>query len=363
MSNMYRQTWAEINLDNLAYNYQKIKTLLGKKGVIPVLKGNGYGHGDVEVMKKLYDEGVRICAVALVEEALKLRAVFPDIIILLMGPVLKRDLEVCSLNKIDITIYNEEIYQDILDSNFFLYCQFKVDTGMSRYGIKNINKIVEMVNTLMNKENILLRGIYSHFATAEDNEEFLQSQVEIMKSVLGKLKKIPSMVHISNSASILKNEASFDFTTHARVGICLYGALPIIVDFKLKPVMKLCSKIVDIKKLVPGEALGYGITYQPEKNEYIAIVPIGYVDGLKKSFRNTNVEINKNKYKIVGTICMDACFIRVDEAACIGDIVTFFGGIISVESVASILETNNSDILSAISYRVPRIYISDEILK
>ncbi|HHX78132.1 MAG TPA: alanine racemase [Acholeplasmataceae bacterium] len=356
MSEIYRQTWAEVNLDNLVDNYQNIKLLMGNKTIIPVIKANAYGHGDIKVMERLYKEGVRICAVSLLEEAIKIRKRFPDIIIIMLGPVLENDLKVCSSKEIDITIYNQEIYNLIINFEGKLNCQFKVDTGMSRYGIKDFDLVVRMVNTLMSKTNINLRGIYTHFATAEDNKEFYNKQVKMMQLVLSKLKKVPSMVHMSNSASILQYEKDFDFTTHVRLGISLYGSLPIVSEFKLKPVMKLYSKIVQIKKLTQGDSLGYGITYRPKKDVYIAIIPIGYADGLWKAYKRGYVEIKGKKYKIVGTICMGACFIKVNEEIKVGDIVTIFGGLISIEEMGLILKTNSYEVLTAISYRVPRVY-------
>lgn len=360
MSNIYRETWAEINLDNLAYNYHAIKNIIENKTIIPIIKANAYGHGDIKVMERLYKEGVRICAVSLLEEAICLRSKFSDIVIIMLGPILENDLKDCSKHEIDITIYNEDSYNFIVNCKYQLNCQFKVDTGMSRYGIRDIDSAVRMLNNLMNKDNINLRGIYTHFATAEDNSDFYDKQVKKMKLVLSKIDKVPSMVHMSNTASILNYEREFDFTTHVRLGISLYGSLPVGTDFKLKPVMKLCTKIVQIKRLFPGEGLGYGLTYNPKKPIYIATLPIGYADGLRKAYKKGFVEINNHKYKIVGTICMGACFIKVNKKIKVGDIVTIFGGMIPAEFVGSILKTNSYEVFTSVTYRVPRIYVEEK---
>ena len=360
MNEIYRQTWAEINLDNLAYNYNSIKNYLNNKIVIPIIKANAYGHGDIKVMERLYKEGVRICGVSLLEEALLLRNIFSDIAIIMLGPALEKDLKICSNNRIDITIYNEDIYELVLKCDFNLNCQFKIDSGMSRYGIKDINKAVKMVNLLMEKDNINLRGIYTHFATAEDNKEFYNKQIEVMLLVLSKLAKLPSIVHMSNSASILQFENDYDFTTHVRLGISLYGSLPVSFGINLKPVMRLCTKIVQIKKLNPGDCLGYGITYCPNKPVYVATLPIGYADGIWKAYKKGYVEINNKKYKIIATICMDVCFVKVDKSIKIGDVVTIFGGLIPVEVVGSTVKTNSYEIFTSVSYRVPRIYVEEK---
>jgi len=169
MNKTYRPTWAEINLDNLYHNYTEAQKELKHKTIIPVIKANAYGHNAIEVMKFLYEKGVRIFAVSLLEEAIELREVFDDIEILMLGPIMAKDLHAAAQYKISITIYNEEIYESIKNLNEWISCQLKVDSGMSRYGLTETNQIVKMVEELEMLKHVSFKGIYTHFATANDD--------------------------------------------------------------------------------------------------------------------------------------------------------------------------------------------------
>ncbi|MCR3905524.1 MAG: alanine racemase [Tenericutes bacterium] len=360
MSNVYRPTWAEINLDHLWHNFEEAQNQNLTKKVIPVIKANAYGHGAIEVMKHLYDQGVRYCAVSLLEEALELRAHFDDIDILMLGPVMENDILVCSLNHIEFTIYDYHVYESVLKFKHSMICHLKVDTGMSRYGFKDVEQISHVVSDLQKQKHVELKGIFTHFATADQDETFFQKQLEQMRLILSNLKKIPPVVHVSNSSSTFKYESKIEFTTHVRLGISLYG---LSLDEKkpnIKPVMTLKSKIVQIKELNEGECVGYGATYCATEKQRVAILPIGYADGWIRKNRTGHVQIHNKKFKIVGTICMDACFIQVDETVNVNDTAILFGDLISIDDVAKRLNTINYEVVTQISYRVPRIMIKGD---
>ena len=360
MKSRYRPTWAEINLDALWHNYEEAQKQVPNKIVIPVIKANAYGHGSVEVMKHLYKKGIRVCAVSLLEEALELRSRFKDINILMLGPAMPKDLKVCSKNNIELTIYDDEIYQAVLHSNSDLTCHLKVDAGMSRYGLTERNHIIDVVERLQSSPHINLKGIFTHFATANDHEDIYFKQLEKMKEVLQSIKKLPEMIHVSNSSSTFKYEQLIPFSTHVRLGISLYGLSLDDPKPDLIPVMQLKSKVVQIKNLKPGECVGYGASYCAKEYERIAILPIGYADGFLRRNKNGYVEMNSKKFKIVGIICMDACFIKIDDSIKIGDTATLFGGLISIDDVAKRSNTINYEVITSISSRVPRIYISKD---
>lgn len=360
MIKQYRPTWVEINLDNTWFNYQQAQKKIASKTIIPVLKADAYGHGAVMVMKHLYQKGVRVAAVSLLEEALELRDVFSDIDILMMGPIMKEDLVVAASNNIEITIYDLKVYDWIKTYKGKLKCQLIIDSGMSRYGFTKTNDIVYVVDELNRLTNIELKGIYTHFSTANDNKAFYEKQLKMFKSVLEKLNQIPPMVHISNSSSTFKYEKDYDFTTHVRLGISLHG---MVLDEKkpaLKPVMTFCSKVVQLKHLKKGDCVGYGATYQASEDEIIAILPVGYADGFHRHNKKGEVEINNKLYKIVGNICMDACFVKVDNQVNIGDIAVLFGGIVSIDEVAMRVNSIQHEVCTSISYRVPRIYVKGD---
>ncbi len=357
MSNHYRPTWAEINLDHLWHNYITAEKEVPNKNVIPVIKANAYGHGAKEVFKFLYKNGIRFFAVSLLEEALELKEIYQDAQILMMGPLLEKDLEVVSKNQIEFTIYDTPIYEAVLGSKLSLTCHIKVDSGMSRYGMVEPEKIMDAVESLQARKNIDLKGIYTHFATSNENEVFYNLQLNRFKEIVNMMKVKPRMIHISNSSSTFKYEKNYDFTTHVRLGISLYGLSLDQPKPNIIPVMSLKSKVVQIKTLHPGDSVGYGASYQAKSDERIAILPIGYADGFIRGNKTGSIEINQKEYKIVGIICMDACFVKVDDQVKIGDTATIFGGMITIDHVAKRLKTINYEVVTSISYRVPRVMV------
>ena len=179
-----------------------------------------------------------------------------------------------------------------------------------------------------------------------------------MDLLVSKIKVLPEMIHISNSSSTFKYEFQIPYTTHVRLGISLYGLSLDINKPDILPVMQLKSKVVQIKNLKSGECVGYGATYCAKEPEKIAILPIGYADGFLRRNKTGFVEMHQKKYKIVGIICMDACFIKIDDTIKVGDEVTLFGGIITIDDVARRLNTINYEVITSISSRVPRVYIT-----
>ncbi len=355
--NNYRPTWAEINIDALWYNIEYARKHLHNQEIIPVIKANAYGHGAIPIFKFLIKKGIKCVAVSLLEEALELRAIHKDIKILMMGAILKEDFKIASIHDIDVTIYSTEILKEMAEEHMPLKVHLKIDSGMNRYGIKDLNEIKQAIKVIEHHPHLTFEGIYSHFATANENETYYHMQLNFIKDVLSQMKKKPPMIHISNSSSTLKYEKNYDFTTHIRYGISLYGLSLDDPKPDLRPVMSLKSKVVQIKDLKAGECLGYGASYQAKKDEKIAILPIGYADGFIRKNKSGSVEINHKVYRIIGKICMDACFIKVDETVKVGDIATLFGGIISIDDIAKRLDTINYEITCQVSYRVPRIYI------
>lgn len=360
MSKIYRPTYAEINLDHLYHNFTYVGDLNPSKTIIPVIKANAYGHGAVEVMEFLYKKGVRVFAISLLEEGIELRKIKKDIKLLMMGPILKSQFSKAETYDIDITAYDQQVVKDLLKSNRKLNIHLKIDTGMHRYGIEDETLILDAIDQINGHKTLHLEGIYTHFATANEDDDYYQMQLSRFKSILDKIKDKPNMIHISNSSSAIKYEKDFDFTTHIRLGISLYGLSLDIPKPPLKPVMSLISHVVDIKSLIKGDKVGYGATYEANGDEKIAIIPIGYADGWLRSNKNALVEINHKTYHSVGIICMDAIFIKVDSSIKIGDKVTLFGGLIKTDDVAKKQKTIVYEVCTNISYRVPRIYIKGE---
>ena len=174
----------------------------------------------------------------------------------------------------------------------------------------------------------------------------------------------PKNKHKSDVKSAIDETAKYlvkdiDFTTHVRYGISLYGLSLDSKNQGLIPVMKLKTKIVSLKSLKKGECVGYSQTYCAIEDEIIGILPIGYADGFLRRNKHGDIEIKNKRYQLVGNICMDACFAKVDTSIKVGDVVTLFGGLVSIDEVAKRNKTINYEIVTSISYRVPKKYINE----
>jgi len=357
MNKIYRDTYAEINLENLYLNYRNIESLLNNKKVIPVVKANAYGHGVIEVVDYLTKKKINYFAVSLLEEALELRNEFSDIEILVMGVLQKEYFQIAADNKITITISNFDQMIELDKLNVPLTVHLKIDTGMNRLGVKSNKEIIKAFSILKDNKFINLEGIYTHFSTADMNKEYYDKQVKRFVEVTELLNYDFKMIHMSNSSSMIKYEGEIDFTTHTRLGISLYG-LTLDKETKfLKNTYRLISHITDIKMLEPGEKVGYGATYTAQEKEIIGILPIGYADGFIRQNQGGDVEINGKRYPIVGRICMDQMFVKIDNTITKKDDIILFGGLVSIDEVATRLKTINYEIICQITYRVPKIYI------
>lgn len=357
MNNRYRRTYAEINLSNIYDNYTTVQNIAIGKGVIPVVKANAYGHGAVEVVRYLLEKGIDYFAVSLLEEALELRSLFPEINILVMGIVEGQGLVIASENNITITISNLDQFKNVRNLIETLKIHVKINTGMNRLGFTSQSDIESALKFMVsNYPSILIEGIYTHFSTADVDKSYYDIQMRRFKKVLELLSYDFQMIHVSNSSSGIKYEGNLEFTTHIRLGISLYGLSLDGFDF-LKPAFKLVTRISQINKLSSGQKVGYGATYETIGTEYIGVLPIGYADGFIRKNQGGDVEIDGVRFPIVGRVCMDQSFIRINENIVKENDVVLFGGIISIDEVADRLETINYEVVCQVTSRVPRIYI------
>jgi alanine racemase len=358
MYETFRPTRAVIDLDNLEHNFRLAREHAPGKTIIPVVKADAYGHGVITVTGHLVGMGCDLVAVSLLEEALEIRAHFPDLGILMMGPAFKDDLETVSRNRITMTVYDQESLHEAVSSGFELDVHLKVDTGMHRWGIRGTNEVVQAASILDEAGNITLSGLYTHLSTADCDPRYMESQINLFKEVLARIARVPGIVHVSNSSAIFKIERDLDFTTHARLGIALYGLSDDVPDpVGLRHVMTFESAVASVKTLERKDKLGYGATYEAQGDERIAVIPVGYADGLQRGNRDGAIEVAGIRVPLVGTICMDACFAKVGESVKRGDMVRIFGGKVTTSEVAKRLSTITYEIVTGISKRVPRTYV------
>ena len=353
----YRNTWININLDNLKYNIDKIINFNKKYDYyFGVVKANAYSHGDIEISKEIIKHGINYLAVSSLEEAINIRKKIKKIPILCLEPIDVKYLFIAKKFNVTISVNSLEYAEKIKNKKLNLKIHIKLDTGMNRLGIKDKKELEKTVLILKSNSNFELEGIFTHFATSDCDENFYNYQVSKFLELTKNLDlSIFKIIHIDNSASQLNYE-KLNFVNGARIGISMYGVNTTNKDIKLKPVLSLYSKIIQIKDLKKGEGVSYGLKYVAQKNEKIAIVPIGYADGIIRKNTGRNVLINNIKYKIIGNICMDMLIVLVDNLVKENDIVTLIGDSIDTKYISNYLDTIEYEVLCTLSDRIPRFY-------
>ena len=366
------KTWCTVNTDNLVHNYLYTKEKANNR-VICVVKADGYGHGAAEIAKKLMEAGCDFFAVSSFHEAKELRDAGIDCGILVLGRILPCEIEQAVSLDISLAAGTVDFITDIIRNNTSdkkARIHIKLNTGMNRTGFDAIhyNKTSELEKALAlineNEEIFDVEGVFSHFAKAEDDEDFSLIQFERFMNAVAFIENhgiIPKIRHISNSAGSLNYP---DFRLDAvRLGIYLYGCET--DDENYLPVMSFHSRILEIKELEKGDGVGYGLDFTADKNMRIAIVGAGYADGVFRSLSNGKgyVTCAGTKCPIVGRVCMDMLMIDTSHIDSIKpfDTVTIFGygsgGFIPCSVQAKNAGTISYELLCAVSKRVPRLYI------
>lgn len=365
IKSFHRPTVATVDLDNLIYNLQQVKSHLPKEtDVWAVVKANAYGHGAVPVAKKLSHHVVGFCLSNL-DEALELRDAGIDIPLLVLGVVPAEDIAIAQSRNIQLTLASQEWLETVLAMHkdlSGLQFHLKVDSGMGRIGFKDSQSINQAVQILQ-AHHAEFSGIFTHFATADeaDNHQF-QEQLLIFQEILKHLPHQPRFVHASNSAAaIWHSETVF---SAVRLGDVLYGLNPsgrsLSLPYSVKPVLSLTTELVHVKELPDQQPIGYGATYKTKGSEWIATLPIGYADGLTRDMQGFYVVVDQQPCEIVGRISMDQTTVRLPRAYPLGTPVVLIGEmgnqVISVQDWADYRSTINYEVVCLLSDRIPRVY-------
>ena len=351
------RAWVEVNLENLEHNINEIKKVIQPKTkIMAVVKANAYGHGSILIAEKLSEIGINDFAVATLDEAIELRKHNIKGNILILGYTNFEDLKYVIQYDLIQTIvdynYSEKIKELKLSQK--LNCHIKINTGMNRLGISNENELEEVVKILKDN-NIEIEGIYTHIYNAS-NKKHYEEQIEKFKKITGKIniKKI-KIVHISASEATM-NYPKLDFANGCRLGIVMYGFYG-PKNLNLKSTFVLKSEVIQINEVKKGETVGYNGTHTAEKDEKIAVVAIGYADGVIRKNKGRFVYIHDKKYEIIGNVCMDMMFVKVDDTVKVHDMVYVLKDNEHIEEVANYLETIPYEVICLIGKRVNRIYV------
>ncbi len=379
MMRNYQRVYAEIDLDAVRYNMEQMYNHLSDgTRMIGVIKTDGYGHGAVQIGRELEQmDYVFGYAVATAEEAMILRRAELKKPILILGYTFPDCYEELIRSAIRPTVFREDMLEELSEAAIGIgksvKVHVKVDTGMSRIGIRPDESGMAFVDKVLHTSGMELEGMYTHFARADETDktsakEQLNRIACFMSEVESKFDFRIPVRHCSNSAGIVElPEANMDVV---RAGITLYGLWPSqetvrnLID--LKPVLSLKSHIVYLKEVEKGVPVSYGGTYVTPKKMRIATIPLGYGDGYPRGLSGKGyVLIRGKKAPILGRICMDQFMVSVDDIpeAEQGDEVTLIGvdgeNRITMEELGDLSGRFNYEFACNLGKRIPRVYLKN----
>lgn len=362
-------TCARIDLNNLAFNFRNIREAVYPAPVIAVVKADAYGHGALAVATRLATEGAEMFAVARLDEALELRDSGFLHPILIFGRLFPEEISVAAGAGFRISVFNKEDIDWIEStcSDRYVPVHVKIDTGMGRVGML-WDRTDKLFEALRMARRCRLEGVYSHFSTSDEKEKaYAALQMTRFKGVLRSLEKRklhPAMAHMANSGAVLDlPDSRFDAV---RPGIILYGHYPsreTSRSIELRQVMTLQTRVTHIRKLPGGFPISYGRRHTTERETRIAVLPIGYADGIRRDFTNRGrVLIGDRSYPMVGTITMDQLMVDVGGATVsIGDKAVLWGdsgkGSLQALEAADIIGTIPYELICGVGRRVKRVYV------
>ena len=379
MMKNYQRVYAEIDLDAVCYNMEQMhNNLSGNTQMIGVIKTDGYGHGAVQIGRELEKmEYVFGYAVATAEEAMILRYAGLKKPILILGYTFPYCYEDLIRHDIRPTVFREDTIEELsecarrMGKNAKVHV--KVDTGMTRIGIRPDGNGIAFVDKILHTDGIELEGMFTHFAKADEaDKSFAKEQIRQITTFMSEVEEkfgfhIP-VKHCSNSAGIVElPEANMDVV---RAGITLYGLWPSsevskdIVD--LRPVLSLKSHLVYVKEVEAGTPISYGGAYVTHTKMRVATIPVGYGDGYPRGLSNKGyVLIRGRKAPILGRVCMDQFMVSVDDIpdAAEGDEVTLIGTDgtyqITMEELGELSGRFNYEFACGLGKRIPRVYLKN----
>ena len=368
---------ARIDLGALAANYSLAKRLAGHRNVIAVVKADAYGHGAVRVARALGRAGCERLAVARVGEAAELRDGAVALPLLILGGVQDAEEARAALALGATPVVHHEGQLALLRDaarrrGARATIHVEVDTGMHRLGVAPEQAAGFLANVAADP-SLRLEGVFTHLARADEADLGPSlEQLRALRRVLGEAARrevLPGMVHALNSAGLVAGEALAKELPEAgavRPGLMLYGVEPRpgtgARPLPLRPAMTLAARVVQLRDLRPGDAVGYGATWRAPAPRRVATLAIGYADGVPWSMANRGeVLLRGRRAPIVGRVSMDLLTVDAgDEPAAIGDEAIVFGDGLPVEEVAARAGTLPYELLTRVGARVPRVTLEGE---
>lgn len=366
----YRPTWAEVNLGNLEHNFRQVRSRLKPQiKVLVTVKADAYGHGLIPVSHRLSVCGVDYLGVASIDEGIKLRKAHIKTPILVLGLILKQDIQSLFTFKLTPTICDYELAVALSRKatalNKHMRLHIKVDTGMGRIGVAHQDAL-ELIKKIHKLKYVVIEGIFTHFPFADSGRRFTAFQIKLFYKLVSDLREcgiVIPLVHAANSAGLISHQDSH--FTMVRPGLVVYGLYPKPgLGINLKPVLSLKTRVIFIKQVPAGYGISYGHVYITKRLAYVVTLPVGYGDGYPRNLSNLGpLLIGGRRFHVSGRICMDQVMVDVGKfKPRLGDEVVLIGKQgkkkIAVEELADLAGTIPYEIVCGLGSRIPRIYIS-----
>ena len=361
-----------IKLENIKNNINKIKGVIKNKNsnaeLLVMVKADAYGAGAEKIAGYLEAIGVNHFGVAYLKEAKILRNAGIKSDIIVFSGILPEEVEEAVKTDVSYAISNIDVAKKLSEyavlNNKKVRVHIAIDTGMTRLGLIIHNQLTENINILAKLKGLQIEGVFSHFSSAGEDEEYTRNQLQKFNKAIDIIEKAGIELkykHIFNSAAILKEDIIVG--NIVRAGICAYGYYPFDNEeneIGLKGCFKLEAPICDIRDIEENTYVSYSRTFKTKRKTKIATIQIGYADGLSRCLSNEyRVNINGAKCNIIGNICMDMCMVDVTDAfdVKVGDYVNIFDyESDSLNKIAKKCNTINYEILTQIGKRVERKY-------
>ncbi|GAA8414325.1 alanine racemase [Helicobacter pylori] len=374
-----RASFVEVNTASLRHNFSAVKSIVPKDAhIMAVVKANAYGAGATKASEIFLQEGANYLGVATLDEALELRSHFPKTPILILGYSPNSNAPMLIDNDLSAMIFSleqaEVFSQMALKSQKRLKVHLKIDTGMHRLGLEPNFKSIEIIKKIRALKGLEVEGIFTHLSNADAKiKTHAKNQMKAFNAFLEQLlnQKIEFQYrHAYNSAGILSlcNGNENRLLNLYRPGIMLYGFYPSngmkeSCSTILKNVISLKARIVQIRSVKKGEFIGYGEHFYTNEETLVGVLALGYADGLMRALGNRiQVAINNQLAPLIGKVCMDQCFVKLNNIqAKEGDEVILFGDKSAkandASEIATLLNTIPYETISTLSKRLERVYI------
>ncbi len=374
-----RASFVEVNSASLRHNFSAVKSIIPKDAhIMAVVKANAYGAGVIKASEIFLQEGANYLGVATLDEALELRSHFSKTPILILGYSPNSNASMLIDNDLSAMIFSleqaEVFSQMALKSQKRLKIHLKIDTGMHRLGLEPNFKSIEIIKKIRALKGLEIEGIFTHLSNADAKiKTHAKNQMKAFNAFLEQLldQKIEFQYrHAYNSAGILSlcNGNENRLLNLYRPGIMLYGFYPSngmkeTCPTILKNVISLKAQIVQIRSVKKGEFIGYGEHFYTNEETLVGVLALGYADGLMRALGNRiQVAINNQLAPLIGKVCMDQCFVKLNNIeAKEGDEVILFGDKSAkandASEIAALLNTIPYETISTLSKRLERVYI------